>query len=209
MSAPTRTRAARVTALSSLFVLAVTLPAWSTVTLYPFNNSGPIPQGGTTLSFEQSITDSPYYIDSLDLVLTFSSGYDLGGNIKGTLILDPGGTGAYATFTPSASRPGIGGEQIYDVTLTQFTGYNPNTLWGLSLWDTGNSGIENSLVSWRLEVAGVTPVPEPVNAALAIFGGLAGPVLAFRWRSARQGFHRSRVALHMWMDAVSIGRLMR
>jgi hypothetical protein len=49
----------------------------------------------------------------------------------------------------------------------------------LNLWDTSTSGIENGLVGWTLDV---TAVPEPVNVALAVFGGLLALLKLVSWR---------------------------
>ena len=189
-------------ALSTVLVMAFGISAHAAL----FMDSGPVSQGGTSLSFEESVTGNPYLIDSVELVLTFGSRYDLGGNINGALILDPGGLGANATFTPTISRAGTGGQAIYDVTFTghagSFDGYNPNGIWALNLWDTGASGIENGLVSWSLSFSGVTPVPEPVNVALGIFGGVCVLILLARNRSLRVRIRDWWVAANQWIDAV-------
>jgi hypothetical protein len=173
MKAP---NAMRIAALAA--VAALMLPRCGQAAVYTFNDSGPVPQGGTSLSFEHSITGSPDSISSIGLILTFSSGHHLDGNfIRGALILDPGGTGAttsYEAFNPSVTSSGSGGQQICSLRFSDggsFKAYNPNTTWALNFWDTAADGIENSLVSWSLDVSEGTPVPEPVNVAVAIVAG--------------------------------------
>ena len=154
--------------ISSLVAVGLSLSAQAGVYPFTFSDSGSIPQGGgSPLSFEHTISGLPGHMEVVELILTFSSGSDLGRSINGTLILNPGSSGdttTYVSFAPSATRAGAGGQEIYDVTFTGFNGYNPNGTWGLSLWDNNTSG--NSLVSWSLEIT----APEPVNVALGAFG---------------------------------------
>ena len=167
----------RVAAGSTVLALMFSLSVQAAV--YSFDDAGPVPQGGTSLSFEHVVTGDPCAIDGVELVLTFSSSWhlDLGGSIKGALILDPGGTGAtttYEAFSASVSPSGTGGQPIYDLTFPaggNFKGCNPNGTWALNLWDKGTDGIENSLVSWSVNASVVTSVPEPANVALAIVAG--------------------------------------
>jgi hypothetical protein len=192
----------RVAAISSVLAVVFRLSAQAGIYTYPYSDSGPIPQGGTTLSFEHSINPPliPDSISSVELVLTFNNGYDLGGNINGALILDPSGSDINESLTPSESRAGTGSQEIYDVTFTTpFAGSNPNNIWALNLWDNNNSGIENGLVSWSLNI---TAVPEPVSTALGIFGGVAVCVVVARSRPVRERAKRWRVAANAWIDAV-------
>lgn len=141
--------------------------------LYTFDDSGPIPNNGTTFSVEQTISGEPNLISSVILTLTFNDNYDLGGNIQGSLTLNPSGSDAYITFTPSATSSSSYGQEIYTVDFsgpTSFLFQNPNGVWALNLWDTGSSGIENGLVNWSLGISGSTPVPEPITCALPLFG---------------------------------------
>ncbi len=179
MNAPTKQRAMRIAALSSLLAVVFTLSAQAGLFTYPYSDSGPIPQGGTSLSFEHTITGIPQIINSVELILTFNNGYDLGGNINGALILNPNGSPTFVSFTPTITRAGTGGQEIYDVTFSGFNTFNPNGIWALNLWDINNSGIENGLVSWTLDI---TAVPEPVNVALGLFAGLFAGFKLFSWR---------------------------
>jgi hypothetical protein len=174
----------KIAAISSVLAVVFSLSAQAGLYTYNYNDSGPIPQGGTTLPFEHAISGIPSYdysISGIELVLTFSSGYHVGPGttINGTLILDPSGSATYASFTPSLTSAGTGGQQIYDMTFANFNGFNPNNIWALNLWDTSTSGIENGLVGWTLDV---TAVPEPVNVALAVFGGLLALLKLVSWR---------------------------
>jgi hypothetical protein len=173
----------RIATLSSLLAVMFTLSAQAASYPFPFADSGPIPQGGTTLSFEHSISSIPNSITDIQLVLTFSSGWDLGTTIQGSLVLDPSGTGTFASFTPTITSSGTGGQKIYDVTFANFNTLDPNSIWALNLWDTGTSGIQNSLVSWSLTV---TAVPEPVNVAMGVFAGLFAIVKLRSWRRQKQ-----------------------
>jgi subtilisin-like proprotein convertase family protein len=55
-------------------------------------------------------------------------------------------------------------------TLASFNGTNPNGTWTLFFADLSAGGA-STLEGWSLDI---TAVPEPVNVALAIFGGLLG-----------------------------------
>jgi len=173
----------RIAAISSVLAVGFSLSAQAGLFTYNYSDSGPIPQGGTSLSFEHSITGIPTVINNIELVLTFQNGYDLGGNINGALILNPNGSPTYASFTPTITRAGTGGQEIYDVTFSGFNTLNPNNIWALNLWDNNTSGIQNSLVSWTLDI---TAVPEPLNVALALFAGLFVGFKLFSWRQQRR-----------------------
>ena len=67
---------------------------------------------------------------------------------------------------------------------TAFNGMDPNNTWTLFFADTSAGGT-TTLKGWSLDVTAVTAVPEPVNVALGVFGGLL--VLG--------GFVRNRVAV--------------
>lgn len=165
-------------------VLTVGFGLYAQADLYTtnFSDSGAIPQGGTSFSIEHSISGIGTTISSagVTLALTFNDNYDLNGNIQGTLILDPSGSDTFASFTPSATgtlSPGTNGQEVDTVTFSgdlpapgAFYHSNPNYVWALELWDNNNSGIENGLVSWSLDVDTVSPVPEPTTYALTLFG---------------------------------------
>jgi hypothetical protein len=76
---------------------------------------------------------------------------------------------------------------------------NPNSTWGLVLWDNSSSGIENALVSWTLDI---TAVPEPENVALGCFAGVFLVVSLVRSQRVRKRVHRWCVAVNQWLDAV-------
>lgn len=190
----------RVAAISSVLALVFSLSAQGGLYTYNYSDSGPIPQFSTSFSAEHSLTGIPSSITSIELILTFSSGYDLGGHILGTLILDPSGSDIYTSFTPSVTRAGTGSQEIYDVTFTApFASSNPNNIWALNLWDNNTSGIENSLVSWSLDI---TAVPEPVNVALGIFAGVFLLGSLCRTQRVRNRVHRCWVGVNQWLDDV-------
>ena len=81
---------------------------------------------------------------------------------------DAGSLNIHDVATPSSSptsyRPDGG-------SLASFSDINPNGNWTLFYSDLANAGGSSSstLVSWSLDI---TAVPEPVNVALGIFGGV-------------------------------------
>jgi hypothetical protein len=69
----------------------------------------------------------------------------------------------------------------------------------LVLRDNSTSGIENGLVSWRLDI---TAVPEPVTVAFGVFAGVFLVVILARSRRVRDQIRRWRAASVRWADAV-------
>ena len=63
----------RIAAISSVLALVFSLSAQGGLYTYNYSDSGPIPQGGTTLSFEHTISGIEPAITSIELILTFSS----------------------------------------------------------------------------------------------------------------------------------------
>ena len=210
MNASFMNKHAKLAVLSGLGAALFCLPAQAA--FYPFNytDSGVIPQNGSTFSAEQTISGIAPSISSIELILTFNDKSSLTGNpssgIQGLLNLGITGSSSYVSFSPTATSSS-GQERIYDVIFsgtsgspgTGFSGLNPNTTWGLVLWDNSNSGIQNGLVSWKL---GVTAVPEPVNVALGVFAGVVLVIIPARSRRVRNRLHCWRLAVMHWIDAV-------
>lgn len=71
----------------------------------------------------------------------------------------------------------LGGTYRAAGSLSGFNGGNPNGSWMLYFADTIAGGGDATLNGWSLDI---TAVPEPVNVALGIFGGMMG-ILAL-WR---------------------------
>ena len=73
------------------------------------------------------------------------------------------------------------------VSFGSFNDMNPNGTWTLFIADL-SGGAQSQLVSWELDI---TAVPEPVNVALGVFGGIfaLGSLCRSRWgrRLFRQG----------------------
>jgi hypothetical protein len=175
--------------LSSLLAALLGLSARAGVYPFPFTDSGPIPQGGTVFSVEQTIGGIEHVITSVELILTFNDTTSLLGNssgIQGLLNLGTEASSPFVSFQPVVTSTTSHGNRIYDVTFSGaygtpgagFNGLDPNSTWGLVLWDNGTTGIENGLVSWRLDI---TVVPEPVTVALICFGALAGAIKLISW----------------------------
>jgi len=168
----------RLAAISSLSAVLFSLSAHAALYTFNYTDSGVIPQGGTTFSAAHLVSVADTSITSFEIILTFNDISSLLGNsggIQGHLILGTATNSPFVNFYPvDNSGPGY----VYDATFsgtsgspgTGFNGLNPNNTWGLVLWDNGTSKIENQLLGWTLDI---TAVPEPVNVALAIFGGMA------------------------------------
>lgn len=76
-------------------------------------------------------------------------------------------------------------------SLASFNNVSPNGDWSLFFSDTVGGNGSPTMLGWSLEI---TAVPEPVNVALGVFGGvfLVGIVARSRW--VRDLFRRSRTA---------------
>jgi len=83
--------------------------------------------------------------------------------------------------------------------FSAFNGTSPNGVWTLYFADVVGDSVSPNLTSWSLDV---TAVPEPVNVALGIFGGISLLVIVVRNPRVRDRLHRCRVAIVQWVDAV-------
>ena len=182
-------RGVKAAVISTLWALGLSLSATAGIYTHTFDytDSGVVPQAGITFSIEHAISGlSSSELTSVLLTLTFNDNASLLGSIaglQGHLILgsamdspfvnfypvDNSGAGLHtytATFSGSPGSPGTG-----------FAGLDANNNWGLVLWDNGTSGIENRLNGYSLTI---TAVPEPINVALGLFGGVFAGVVAVR-----------------------------
>lgn len=174
----------RLAVLSSLLAALLSLSAEAGLYTFSFNDSGPIPQGGTVYSVEQTISGIEHVISSVELILTFNDKVSLTGDssgIQGLLDLGTEPDSPFVSFQPVVTSTTSHGNRIYDVTFSGapgtpgigFDGLDPNGTWALVLWDNSTSGLENGLVRWSLDI---TSVPEPVTVALICFGVLAAAI---------------------------------
>jgi|ERR1019366_2844895 hypothetical protein len=190
MSASFMSKRKKLAVVSGLLAALLSLSARAGVYPFPFTDSGPIPQGGTVFSVEQTISGIEHVISSVEFILTFNDQASLTGGssgIQGLLNLGTLSSSPFVSFQPVATSTAPNGNRIYDVTFSGvsgtpgagFNGLDPNNTWGLVLWDNSTSGIENGLVSWSMSI---TAVPEPVNVALGIFAGGCLVVILARGR---------------------------
>lgn len=184
--------------------LALTVGTSAHAGIYTFNYSdtGPLyPNAGNKLTFSHTEGGMPSLIQEVLLTPQFTSSAGLSaGDIQGRLYLGTGSSPYYESITTSS--PTFDGT-YYTTTIdfgsgSAFYGQNPNSQWTLNLWDN-NVSFGNTLAGSSLEI---TAVPEPVNVALGIFGGLFGGVLLVQIRPVRNRLHRCRVAFVQWVDAV-------
>ena len=84
-------------------------------------------------------------------------------------------------------------------SLASFNNLSPNGDWTLFFADTVGGNSPSTVVSWGLEI---TAVPEPVNTALGIFGGVFVVVLISKNQRMRKRIHRWRDGVVEWVDAV-------
>ena len=179
-------------------VLAFSVPAWAGVYNSGTLTGGTIPDNNTIGLTEAVVVSGQETVIS-DVTLTFvlsggastdlsgylrlgntdtSPSYDLTSLIHGTAEA-PGGTTYSINFTDSGF-------------MTAFNAQNLNDTWTLFFADTV-AGDTTTLNGWSLDITSMSPVPEPVNVALGIFGGLLAVVGMVKCR-ARVGGNPAEAA---------------
>jgi hypothetical protein len=96
------------------------------------------------------------------------------------------------------SAPGVF-DSASRVNFGSFNNMNPNGTWTLLIADLSAGGGQSQLVSWSLDI---TAVPEPVNAALGIFGAVLLLGLLVNSTPVRERIRRWHAAFTRWVDAV-------
>jgi hypothetical protein len=163
------------------FLAVVVSSAHAGLYSFTFPGTGDIPQSGIPFSSELPVSSADVSITGVELILTFADNTSLTGSGSGIQgLLNLGTDGTSVSFSPAITRSGTGSEEIFDVSFTEFNGSNPNDIWSLVLWDatTPATGLDNGLVSGELDI---TAVPEPVNVALGVFGGMLAAAGLARW----------------------------
>ncbi|MCX6916424.1 MAG: hypothetical protein NT167_25835 [Verrucomicrobia bacterium] len=126
------------------------------------------------------------------------------GNWYSFMLADSGTSGLHS-YTGTDGSPIIGSYQpdaLSGTSLASFNGADPNGNWTIFFADMagGPAGTSSStLAGWGLEI---TAVPEPVNVALGIFGGVLLVGVIVRNPRVRDRLHRCRAAIVQWVDAV-------
>ena len=164
-----------------------------------FANGGVIPDGNPSgWSDTRAVSIPQTGITDVNVRLTLSGGYN--GDLYGYLVFNGGfavllnrvgtGSGSEPQFSYGFSTAGLNNVRLDDSaspnihtvanpaangtyasdggTLASFNGLDPNGSWTLFFADL-SAGDQTTLTSWSLEI---TAVPEPVPAALGLFGGL-------------------------------------
>lgn len=151
--------------------------------LYPSGNlpGAVIPDNNTTGTGD-SLTYIFSQVDSIitDLALTFALQGGYSGDLSGYLRLGNAVNSPIYNLTTliRASSLSGGSPTTYSIDFntatygsgfqSAFNGQNPNNTWTLFFADT-RAGDQTTLNGWSLNI---TAVPEPVNVALGVFGGL-------------------------------------
>jgi hypothetical protein len=68
------------------------------------------------------------------------------------------------------SSPGLFDSTTPTTFAATFGGMSPNGDWTLVIADASAGGGQSTIASWSLDI--ITAVPEPINVALGVFGGL-------------------------------------
>ena len=110
-------------------------------------------------------------------------------------------TGLDGNVHAAIGSPVAGSYQPDGGTLSSFNGANPNGNWTIYFADMASGGGTgpSTLAGWGLEI---TAVPEPVNVALGIFGGVFALIVTFRSARVRALLRGWQVAASRWVDAV-------
>jgi len=106
-----------------------------------------------------------------------------GAGMNITLLSSTAG-GGYSSIQNVTSGSTLSGSYLAYGDYSTLNGINPNGSWTLYFSDTIAGGGDANLSGWSLDI---TAVPEPVNVALAVFGGVTGLMSLFRWRVRRKG----------------------
>ncbi len=183
-------------------VLSYLLAGWLGLSAHAtisYTDFGSIPQGGAVFAVEHVLTDINSPITGVELTLHFNDSASLSGNssgIQGHLVLGTGSGSQYVDFFPETTYVS-GQSRVYDVTFSGapgnpgagFNDANGNNTWGLVLWDNSNSGIQNALNGWSLDIQAV---PEPVNEAIGLFVAFLVVVGLVGSQRVRQQLHCCR-----------------
>jgi hypothetical protein len=84
-------------------------------------------------------------------------------------------------------------------SFISFQNATPNGTWTVFFADLSAGGGQSMLEGWSLNI---TVVPEPVNVALGIFGGVFVAAILLRSSRVRQWVQRRRDAVVEWINAV-------
>jgi hypothetical protein len=129
-----------------------------------------------------------------------------GGGFNNITLSDNGGSGSIHSYggTTLNSAPTPNGSYTPDATggATFYSTFHGQDLssgnWTLFFADLSGGSVA-TLTGWSLDI---TAVPEPVNVALGIFGGVLGVGGLCRTRLVRNRLHRCWVGVNHWIDAV-------
>lgn len=91
-----------------------------------------------------------------------------GSGMNITLLSSTAG-GGYSSIQNVTSGSPLSGTYLASGDYSTLNGINPNGSWTLYFSDTIAGGGDANLLGWSLDI---TAVPEPVNVALGVFGGL-------------------------------------
>ena len=104
---------------------------------------------------------------------------------------NPGNINTYGSISYTKSGGQVTGNYNPSAGATAFQSYNgmnPNGGWVLFIADmSGGDPDESRLDSWSLTFDTITPVPEPVNVALGVFGVLFVTVALCRYQASKVG----------------------
>ncbi len=185
----------------TVLVLAASLSAQATLETFDSGSEiGAIPDGDLAgVTFSGTVSDlAGQTIDALTVSLNIAGGYD--GNLYSYLVAPNGttvpllnptansGSGMNITLQDgaspiTASSDLSSGTYAASGTLANINGSAANGQWTLFFADEVTGGGTSTLNSWSL---GITAVPEPVNLALGVFGGVIGLVALARSKSVKR-----------------------
>jgi subtilisin-like proprotein convertase family protein len=149
--------------------------------LYTYSGGDAVIPDNSTIGLPETITDisEPGSITAvtLNFTLTGGNGTDLSGYLRlGNL----SGSPSYSLTSLVQADPTISSGGVnFNVDVTSaFSGDNPNDTWTLYFADTVPGDTTTLDNGWTLNI---TAVPEPVNVALGIFGGMMGVLAVVRF----------------------------
>ena len=183
-------------ALATLMLAGVSARA----DLVTFSPDAAIPDGNLSgVTFNETLGEyGSQTVSALTVALNFVGGYD--GNLysyltapNGTMVvlLTPtANSGSGMNITLQDGEPAItassdlsSGTYAASGTLANINGAAANGQWTLFVADEVTGGGTSTLNSWSLNI---TAVPEPVNVALGVFGGVMGLVALARSKPVKR-----------------------
>jgi hypothetical protein len=173
--------------LTTVLLMTLGLSARASVVFTDTDANTVIPNNNT-IGIAETVTGSGLGSSATSVTLNFTLAGGFGTDLTGYLRLGNSmSSPSYDLTSLVQGYPTISGTGLnFSVDVSSaFTGYNPNNTWTLFFADPNAGGTTTLNGGWSLSV---DAVPEPVNVALGIFGGLMGLLALARSQMVKSKF---------------------